>query len=102
MRKRRRFSSVACSRRTAPGLDSLLHSARRSSARAGVPAGIHIGDNYRADIEGAHAAGWRTVWITPDRAAAERPVADVIVGDIAAAAGWFESGARLAPAAREE
>jgi FMN phosphatase YigB (HAD superfamily) len=31
-------------------------------ARTGAAAGIHIGDSWTADVEGALGAGWRAVW----------------------------------------
>jgi FMN phosphatase YigB (HAD superfamily) len=26
---------------------------------------VYVGDNYVSDVEGAHHAGWRTIWLNP-------------------------------------
>jgi HAD superfamily hydrolase (TIGR01549 family) len=53
-------------------------------ARTGRAAGIHIGDSWTADVEGALGAGWRAVWygrraapVADPRVAVARSAADV-------------------------
>ena len=44
---------------------------------------VMIGDNYEADVCGAHSAGWRTIFFNKDNSPAENcPNADVIVASL--------------------
>jgi putative hydrolase of the HAD superfamily len=66
-------------------------------ARTGRETGVHIGDSWTADIEGALGAGWRAVWygrraaaVGDPRVAIARSAAEVR----AALAGWGVPAAR--------
>lgn len=40
---------------------------------------LYIGDNYLSDIEGAHNAGWKTVWFNPKKTERSINVADATI-----------------------
>jgi putative hydrolase of the HAD superfamily len=35
--------------------------------------GVHVGDSWAADVEGAVGAGWRAIWYAPDGSASTDP-----------------------------
>lgn len=50
---------------------------------ASAETSVMIGDNYEADVCGAHSAGWRTIFFNKDNSPAENcPNADVIVASL--------------------
>lgn len=54
---------------------------RAACAGMGQPPGacIMVGNDYRKDIEGAHAAGLRTIWLNPGGGPAPGPAADLVI-----------------------
>ena len=54
-----------------------------SVCNASAETSVMIGDNYDADICGAHAAGWRTIFFNKDNTPAENCTnADIIVASL--------------------
>jgi putative hydrolase of the HAD superfamily len=61
----------------------------RAAEIAGTRLGLHVGDNYEADVLGAHGAGWQTIWIAADGADGDRTLPAAIWAGIAEGADWF-------------
>ena len=70
---------------------------RRAAAKAGVSRGLHIGDSFEYDVQGAITAGWTPIWIEkappPPRPVSLKSTPPIegleIWPDIAAGCDWF-------------
>jgi len=62
-----------------------------AAGQAGIASGLHIGDSYSADVEGALEAGWQSIWITPDTDGRDTSTLAAVWPDIAAGTRFFQA-----------